>query len=73
MCESSFVGKSWQEIPSSERKNILKGAYVVGTNGYTISEGKGTVILGEKLAVLGSVKDGNITVSDDAVLYNPEV
>lgn len=66
-------GMKWNELKPEEREELLKDANAVdGRDGSTVDEGKCIVDLVYPYSVLGKVKDGEIIIADEAVIYNCE-
>lgn len=68
-----FDGMKWNELTTEERKALLKDANAVdGRDGSNVYEGECIVDLIYPYSVPGEVRDGEIIVADDAVIYNCE-
>ncbi len=69
-----LVGQKWSDISDSVKSELLQYANAIdGKTGNRCTSGECIVDLDAILSVSGFVKDGNILISDDAILYDPEI
>ena len=67
-----YLGKKWNELKEVEQKELLSKANAIdGITGNNIDNGECIIDLTENLSIVGRVEYGEITIEDEAIIYNP--
>jgi hypothetical protein len=70
--EKKYLGKKWNELSEVEQKELLSRANAIdGATGNNIDNGECIIDLTENLSIAGRVEYGEITIEDEAIIYNP--
>ena len=67
-----YTGARWGDLTEEEQEKLLKNVNAVDGDGNEMhDDGECIIDLTHPWSVAGRVKDGEIIISDDAVIYNP--
>lgn len=68
----SLIGIKWRELKEETKEWFLERCNCVdGVTGNDVNEGECIIDLDFNLSIQGMIKDGEIIISNEAVIYNP--
>lgn len=71
--DEKFEGMKWGDLTEQEKAEMLRNANAIdGRDCSDVSEGEAIIDLIYPHSVPGEVRDGEIIIKDDAVIYNCE-
>ena len=62
-------GVIWKDLNEETKQELLSNANVWDN----VKEGDCIIDLTEKYSIEGEIKDGEIIINDNAIIYNPEI
>lgn len=68
---STLEGRKWGELTENEREYLLKETNTVDATGNNVKNGECIIDMADNLSVFGIIKNDELIINDEEIIYNP--